>query len=282
MIHNTPTTTAVNTMSVYMCMIVVCVYICMITSSSVSAEILTASSSSSSSSSSTGIYLERGSEAEIAWRESMHDYLVSNNIVDTPNASHDMIVSLLQTALEKGYLEHALNQAKYHINSLQTDETHKAQQVLETADKEHADNDNALLQLFENRKYNTQSQKDTVTCSPLPSSLFPLPSSLFPLPSSLFPLPSSLTFSPSHLLPLSLSPSILCLYSATECPRYDGRTCNGPKSGKCAGGKCTCVGGWSGVACQTDPEMQQYNPVTGIAEPNKGCEDQLKSYQQDC
>jgi hypothetical protein len=48
-------------------------------------------------------------------------------------------------------------------------------------------------------------------------------------------------------LPAALTHSTGC----TVCPRFNGRVCNGEKSGKCVGEACECVGGWSGIACQT-------------------------------
>jgi hypothetical protein len=38
---------------------------------------------------------------------------------------------------------------------------------------------------------------------------------------------------------------------AGGCPRWDGVECNGPKSGTCGGDSCTCIGRWTGLACQT-------------------------------
>jgi len=69
---------------------------------------------------------------------------------------------------------------------------------------------------------------------------------------------------------------------APECPRYNGRVCNGEKSGKCSGDKCECIGGWHGIACQTDPAVKRYDPMTGTAEPTQECRSQLMDYMKQC
>jgi len=67
-----------------------------------------------------------------------------------------------------------------------------------------------------------------------------------------------------------------------SCPRYDGRTCNGKKSGVCRTDKCACLGGWSGVACQLDPELAGFDVNLGTAEPTIDCVDKLLDYQTHC
>jgi len=67
-----------------------------------------------------------------------------------------------------------------------------------------------------------------------------------------------------------------------QCPRYDGRVCNGEKSGKCSGKDCECIGGWSGIACQTDPVLKNYDPMTGSSEPTADCRKKLMSYMKQC
>eukprot|EP01006_Ploeotia_vitrea_P014042 TRINITY_DN37176_c0_g1_i1.p1 TRINITY_DN37176_c0_g1~~TRINITY_DN37176_c0_g1_i1.p1 ORF type:complete len:203 (-),score=58.23 TRINITY_DN37176_c0_g1_i1:114-638(-) len=71
-----------------------------------------------------------------------------------------------------------------------------------------------------------------------------------------------------------------------KCPAWDIGNgfveCNGPKHGVCKGKKCECLAGWSGIACQTDPTLYDYDPLFGTSEPNKACKKMIIKWVRTC
>jgi len=67
-----------------------------------------------------------------------------------------------------------------------------------------------------------------------------------------------------------------------RCPRYNGKVCNGPKYGTCQTGVCQCIGLWTGISCQVDPSLKDFNPLIGAAEPDPSCIGMLAEYESQC
>lgn len=74
--------------------------------------------------------------------------------------------------------------------------------------------------------------------------------------------------------------------SVSHCPKWDGRTCSGPKNGKCKKERnanneleCECLQLRSGLACQVEATLGDYKVYQGNAEPNEDCENKLAAYE---
>jgi hypothetical protein len=75
----------------------------------------------------------------------------------------------------------------------------------------------------------------------------------------------------------------------SECPFYadpnvpdaSPQVCNGDKKGECQGGECKCKGGWSGIACQTEPALGCLQN-SGSTECTKPCEEKVKAVGEQC